>query len=294
MTKMASYSTSTTAALSAVVFVILVLNPVQSFQTTSRTTLQSWLTSSSARTGAANRSSLVMVSEKKTPDWREARARLSAGSSENWEIQLERNQNREMRGVKVWAHDVYNPEPGALVLSSPYSKKDDTNIFRDQGVAVITSNSDKNGCTGVFLNQPTRLKVQDITDDLPEFRKNTVYCGGLENKGQVMVIHGVPGLPRARPVCPGLWQGGDLKFAAMLVRSGQAMPGDFKFVTQTYEWPSGYLEFELAIGMWQLAATNVEIVTKSAVNLEVPLWREVMGLLGGVHELRARDQYGQI
>jgi len=138
------------------------------------------------------------------------------------------------------------------------------------------------------------MTIKDVTEELPEFQNCPLYCGGEHGSGQLSILHGVPDIPRSKMIVEGLYVGGDLQLARELVSSGQAMPNDFKFMLQKQQWTPSQLEWEMELGIWQLASSNVEVILKSESNTEMPLWREVMSLMGGIHELKARDVYDEL
>jgi hypothetical protein len=51
---------------------------------------------------------------------------------------------------------------------------------------------------------------------------------------------------------------------------------------------------QIDAGKWFVAATSVNVVLKQCIGLPVPLWREVLSLMGGKYGIISRLAYGDL
>merc|ERR1712048_437106 len=127
---------------------------------------------------------------------------------------------------------------------------------------------------GIVLNKPTRvniremLAVRSINEDdylfsealgLDSLLDSPLYRGGDHSQQSgslwknISWLHtlGQEIVPSARPLFPGLWDGGDLRELALLAQDGGAIPGrDFSFFFGSVIWPLEQPTSELARGLW--------------------------------------------
>lgn len=76
--------------------------------------------------------------------------------------------------------------------------------------------------------------------------------------------------------------------AAAEVSAGRLDANEFKFFSGAVTWAPGDLELEIQEGCWHTAAAARPLVLKQCLQLPVPLWREVLGLMGGEYAETAR------
>ncbi|EFJ44634.1 hypothetical protein VOLCADRAFT_106296 [Volvox carteri f. nagariensis] len=222
-----------------------------------------------------------------TGDWREFRAKLimqsGARRSEDNRRLLE-IQNPSLAAEGLWAHATSRPETGGLVIASlqgPTILNDD----RLWQVVVFLTSHGADGSVGLILNRPTGMVLGRKPGGLPlelggpvpvqrVFQDNRVYCGGFTAQQLVAVIH--------------IMHGHRLNHC---VQEGRLPSTDFKFFAGALTWAPGQLEEEVAKGAWYPAACSRSLVLKPALQLPVPLWREVLQLMGGQYLGVAREGY---
>ncbi|KXZ47825.1 hypothetical protein GPECTOR_32g437 [Gonium pectorale] len=170
-------------------------------------------------------------------------------------------QNPSLAAEGIWAHATPRPETGGLLIASlqgPTILNDDK-LW--QAVVFLTSHGPE-GSVGLILNRPTG-----------------------------MVLGRKPGgLPLELGVVPGVYMAGQ-EAATGAVQAGKLPAADFKFFAGALTWGPGQLEEEMARGAWYAAACSRSLVLKSALQLPVPLWREVLQLMGGQYVGVAREGY---
>eukprot|EP00611_Tribonema_gayanum_P029053 TRINITY_DN7667_c0_g1_i1.p1 TRINITY_DN7667_c0_g1~~TRINITY_DN7667_c0_g1_i1.p1 ORF type:complete len:318 (+),score=68.94 TRINITY_DN7667_c0_g1_i1:78-1031(+) len=204
-------------------------------------------------------------------DWRRFRAKLIAGSEEAWHERLQRNINPRLKDVETWAHELAAPEPGCLLLASPDHFTGQESQYSQAVIFLVQHNG--NGSVGFVLNRPTQFTI-----------------------GTVQMVHAFDAerMPGARKIIDGVYVGGGVLDAQEAVARGQAKPGDFKFFLQLFGKAPGHLQAEMDAGKWICAATSKELILKPCINLPVPLWREVLTLMGGKHSILGRLTYGDL
>lgn len=68
------------------------------------------------------------------------------------------------------------------------------------------------------------------------------------------------------------------------------MANDFRFFAGCCAWGPGELQIEIQEGAWYTASSSRSLVLKQCLGLPVPLWQEVMGLMGGQYAAQVREE----
>ncbi|CAN0546668.1 unnamed protein product, partial [Ectocarpus sp. 12 AP-2014] len=115
-------------------------------------------------------------------------------------------------------------------------------------------------------------------------------------EGNVQILHpfGPDKLTDSMEIIPGVYIGGAVDEADRMVASGRAKVDDFKFMLHLCGWAPGQLEDEIQRGVWMPVATSTNVILKHCLSLPVPMWREVMTLMGPKYGLLARDTYDDL
>ncbi|GIL61932.1 hypothetical protein Vafri_16251 [Volvox africanus] len=240
-------------------------------------------------------------------DWREFRAKLimktdgvptGARRSEDNRRLLD-IQNPSLAAEGLWAHATSRPETGGLVIASlqgPTLLNDD----RFWQVVVFLTSHGVDGSVGLILNRPTGMVLGRKPGGLPlelggpipvqrVFHDNRVYCGGFTAQQVIHIMHGHR-LNNCVQVVPGVYMAGE-EAATAAVQAGRLPAGDFKFFAGALTWGPGELEEQVSKGAWYPAACSRSLVLKPTLQLPVPLWREVLQLMGGQYLGVAREGY---
>ncbi|GLC33339.1 hypothetical protein PLESTB_000344200 [Pleodorina starrii] len=240
-------------------------------------------------------------------DWREFRAKLimrtdgvpeGARRSEDNRRLLE-IQNPSLAAEGLWAHATPRPETGGIVIASldcPTLLKDD----RMWQVVVFLTSHGPEGSVGLILNRPTGMVLGRKPGGLPlelggpipvqrVFQDNRVYCGGFTAQQVIHIMHGHR-LNKCVQVVPGVYMAGE-EAATSAVEGGRLPATDFKFFSGALTWGPGELGEQMDQGAWYAAACSRSLVLKPALQLPVPLWREVLQLMGGRFIEVAREGY---
>jgi len=247
--------------------------------------------------------------------WREARAMELAGTVDKWQEQLERNKIPQLKNRDIWAHEIDNPELGGLVVAPALSNGEE---YMKECVMLITDHHNEHGTVGIMLNKPSSYCVGDVLNggEMQAFRNNQIYLGGEDgNEGDIGFMHRYKNISGAREILPGLYIGGNPVEATRMINLGIAREDGFKFYLQHKLWAPGQLKKEVAEHKWHLVACSQELLVRTDVNEDgplwrayaqkclkdplsnetyAPLWREIMRLLGGKHDLIARAVYNEV
>ncbi|CAB1105571.1 unnamed protein product [Ectocarpus sp. CCAP 1310/34] len=254
-------------------------------------------------------------------DFRLFRAKLRAGSDEKWKEQLRRNVNvGQLAGQDAWAHELSAPEKGCLIIAKSTQFSMAQTYFNE--AVIFLASYDEAGSAGFILNRPTSVQLGDLVEGnaLRQFQKSPLYLGGdvvsSRKQGQIdcstshessrlppsTVVFAAP-LSPDRLSAPQVYIGGAVDEADRMVASGRAKVDDFKFMLHLCGWAPGQLEDEIQRGVWMPVATSTnvscknnwrQVILKHCLSLPVPMWREVMTLMGPKYGLLARDTYDDL
>uniref|UniRef100_A0A383VTF1 YqgE/AlgH family protein n=1 Tax=Tetradesmus obliquus TaxID=3088 RepID=A0A383VTF1_TETOB len=236
-------------------------------------------------------------------DWREFRAKLVADAGKvNWASRVsEENsrllqvQNPSLAGEETWAHATAQPEVGGLLLAS--RDVPDTDKYW-QAVVLLVQHSPA-GSVGLILNRPSSLKLGVGRGGLKfaiigapagmqdTFAESRVYCGGMVRQDVFHILHG-HNLEGSVALAPGVYVGGEAA-AVKAVAGGLIAADNFKFFCGAMVWEGSELQQEIDKGKWYTAAGSRNLCLKQVLQLPEPLWREVLGLMGGEYASMAKE-----
>ena len=94
------------------------------------------------------------------------------------------------------------------------------------------------------------------------------------------ITAGMPGLPGATPIVPGVAMGG-FDSARELVEAGGAQANQFRFYTRYCGWGPGQLDNEVLQNVWTPAAASKELILRAPpAGGPHAMWRQVHSLMG--------------
>ena len=186
-------------------------------------------------------------------------------------------------------HELGRPEPGCLLIAHEAMP----GLFWQTVIFMLEHSAE--GSLGLVLNRPTNLTVNDLLAGGPSaammevFSEEPVYMGGPVGSDQLLVLHPYAHLKGATRVMEGAYFGG-LEGAQDLVQRGEADPREFKFFVGYSGWAAGQLKGEIDDrSSWYVAAASADVVLPHCIQLPVPLWRQVLGSMGGEYSRIARE-----
>ena len=164
------------------------------------------------------------------------------------------------------------PEKGKILISEPFLN--DPNFKRS---IILLSEHNVEGSVGFILNKPTKLKVDQVLDDFPEFDA-TVYLGGPVQINTLQFIHRLGDLIEgSTEISDGLYWGGNFEVLMILIEANQITPDDIRFFIGYSGWTEGQLEGELKISSWIVASTIIDNIFSEEPD---KLWREILKGMG--------------
>ena len=137
---------------------------------------------------------------------------------------------------------------GDLLVAEPFLNE----TWFNRGVISIIDHSDDEGTTGVVLNAPITIPLQEVLDGITREDPVTVYCGGPLSHDRIYFVHtlGPEIIPNARQYASGLWIGGDFEAATDYINEGYPTDGLIRFFIGYSGWTPGQLSDEINEGTW--------------------------------------------
>ena len=108
-------------------------------------------------------------------DWRAFRAQLvqeEAGAAGGGGSQA-----REQEAAGGWAHEIWAPEAGCLLIANPVKFRGSQSYFA-RAVVLLTEHDEDAGSIGFLLNRPTPHTVGDVAPSLRLFAGCPLFSGG--------------------------------------------------------------------------------------------------------------------
>ena len=174
-------------------------------------------------------------------------ASLVAGLfSEEWMSRLGTQTNSKSKWVK--------PQPasslgaGSVLLTEPGS----FDHYFLESIVLLIEHDENLGSRGVLLNHETPWLVDEMSPGSfsGTFEANPLFLGGDAGKDTMLMIHGEPELPGARPIGRGCYVGG-VASAVRAVEEGALPPDRFKFFFKTVEWLPNQLQMQVDAGLFK-------------------------------------------
>lgn len=219
-----------------------------------------------------------------TDDWRQFRAKLVAS---------EHPANTPKGALQLgpgewWAHEICAPEKGCLLLA----RREDLGVF-SYSVVLLTENEPEYGTSGLILNSPTRLHVQQLGLDSESinasFGGSHVFFGGPVATNLLHVVHGHREVAGTEEVLDGVFAGG-VDSAAELVQKGMARSHEFRVMAGYCSWAPGQLRAEVENNTWWVVAASKQLIL-DCIN-EVAVFSPILIPNGkGIEAARQLDEH---
>ena len=165
-----------------------------------------------------------------------------------------------------------NPQKGKILISEPFLNNPE---FRRS--IILLSEHNENGSIGFILNKPTKLKLNQVIDDFPDFEA-PIYLGGPVQINTLHFIHRAGEIvDGSTEISDGLYWGGNFEYLKLLIEAKQVEPNDFRFFIGYSGWDEGQLEDELKLNSWIVTATSIENIFSEEPD---KLWREILKHMG--------------
>ena len=143
---------------------------------------------------------------------------------------------------------------GRLLISEPTLT--DPVFFKS--VVLLTHHSDEESI-GLVLNQPTKIHLNEILNDIP-LSDFPVYIGGPVAKKSIQFLHTLGELiPNSKEVINGLYWGGDFDKVLELMSEKKIAKDQIRFFAGYSGWEDNQLKNEIKEQSWILKDSNSKI-----------------------------------
>lgn len=146
--------------------------------------------------------------------------------------------------------NVFVPKAGATLIAQPFAE----GCHRHRALVSIIDHLDSEGTTGVVLNRPMGMTLDQVVSGIDPESRIPVFCGGPSDQDTLFFIHtlGPDVLPGSREYAPGLYVGGDISTIRSYINSGYPVEGYVRFFAGYTFWGEGELEEQMADRQWAM------------------------------------------
>ena len=143
---------------------------------------------------------------------------------------------------------------GRLLISEP--DLNDSIFFKS--VVFLTHHNEKESI-GLILNQPTKINLNEILNNIP-LSDFPVYIGGPVEKNAIQYIHTLGNIiPNTQEIGKGLYWGGDFKKILTLISENKISKKEIRFFAGYSGWGEDQLNNEIRENSWITHESNKNI-----------------------------------
>ncbi len=147
-----------------------------------------------------------------------------------------------------------NAQKGTLLISEPTLT--DPVFFKS---VILLTHHTTDESIGLVLNQPTKIHLNEILNDIP-LSDFPVYIGGPVEKNSIHFIHTLGDLiPNTKMVTDGLYWGGDFRTILSLMSKNEISKDDIRFFAGYSGWGENQLDEEIRESGWIINKANINI-----------------------------------
>ena len=184
----------------------------------------------------------------------------------------------------IWNYDFEKNKPlkaGTILLSEPFMW--DENFRRT--VILLCRHHSVEGTSGVILNKPVKLELEDLLESFPKDFGGQLYLGGPVGTDLIQILHTMGDkLTGSQKICEGVYWGGDFNQLKKLIRQGEITNKHIRFYIGYSGWDAKQLQDELRDNSWILASARHEYIFNTEPD---SLWKKIMNDMGGVYHTMA-------
>jgi putative transcriptional regulator len=184
----------------------------------------------------------------------------------------------------IWNYDFEKSKPlqaGTILLSEPFMW--DENFRRT--VILLCRHHSEEGTSGVILNKPVKLELEDLLESFPKDFGGKLYLGGPVGTDLIQILHTMGDkLTGSQKICEGVYWGGDFNQLKKLIRQGEITNRHIRFYIGYSGWDAKLLQDELRDNSWIIASSRHEYVFNTE---PASLWRKIMNDMGGIYHTMA-------
>ena len=184
----------------------------------------------------------------------------------------------------VWNYDFEKGKPlqaGSILLSEPFMW--DENFKRT--IILVCRHHSVEGTSGLILNKPVQLELEDLLESFPKGFAGKLYLGGPVGTDLIQILHTVGDkLTGSQKLCDGVYWGGDFNQLKKLIRQGEITNRHIRFYIGYSGWDAKQLQDELKDNSWIISSARHGYIFDDEPD---SLWRKIMNDLGGLYQTMA-------
>jgi putative transcriptional regulator len=184
----------------------------------------------------------------------------------------------------IWNFDFEKNKPlqvGTILLSEPFMW--DENFKRS--VILVCRHHSVEGTSGVILNKPVKLELENLLESFPKGFDGKLYLGGPVGTDVVQIVHTMGDkLAGSRQLCEGVYWGGDFNQLKKMIRQGEITNQHVRFYIGYSGWEAAQLQGELKDNSWILSSARHSYIFDDEPDY---LWKKIMNDMGGLYHTMA-------
>jgi len=161
-----------------------------------------------------------------------------------------------------------SPKKGRVLVSEPFMQ--DEHFKRS---VVLLTEYGEEGIVGFILNQPLKIKLNEILDEFPDFDA-PVFLGGPVQAQNLFYLHNRNDIiDDGIEIMEGLYWNGDFEKVKKAIENKDISSNEIKFFLGYSGWDFDQLKDELDVNSWFIQNINA----KQVLSLKTKkLWKEVL------------------
>jgi putative transcriptional regulator len=186
--------------------------------------------------------------------------------------------------IPIWSYEYEKNKPlevGSLLLSEPFMW--DENFKRT--VILVCRHHSIEGTSGVILNKPVKLNLEDLLGNFPKGFGGKLYLGGPVGTDVIQIVHTMGHLLEGSvKLCEGVYWGGHFDQLKKLIRQGEITNKQVRFYIGYSGWDAKQLQDEMKENSWIIAPSKHEYIFNDDPD---GIWRKIMNDMGGIYHTMA-------
>jgi putative transcriptional regulator len=176
--------------------------------------------------------------------------------------------------------NIERPKQGALLISEPFLH----DPYFQRSVILLTEYSPETGSTGLILNKPIDLSLNDGLSDFPPY-DGQVYLGGPIHKDNLFFIHTLgEKVEESIEIIPGLYWGGNFETIKYMIAGNQIKDNEIRFFAGYSGWEPFQLEREVEEQAWIVTNSNAHTIMNTRND---SMWSDVLKKMGTEYAILA-------